>query len=217
MSDTEFLRHASGRAPLGKVFVECHAANGSHAPNKLQAPLPHKRSAGYQNTSMTETLHTALGRRLKEARKRARLTQDNVGERLDLSSHSAIGQWERGIRLPSLLNLIFVAELYPASLDWLIWDMGNNIDARVKKLPAILRMPLIERLTREIEDAERLAGRLPKGFSGDPVIDEDAKLKQWSASEKLRQLRDRQQKEESKEPRTSAAKAPKQPKGPRPQ
>jgi len=164
----------------------------------MQALLPPECARGYQNDGVEETLHKALGRRLREARKRARLTQNQAGEGLQLSGHSPIGQWERGVRLPSLLNLIFCAELYPASLDWLVWDMGNNIDARVKKLPPILRMPLIERLNREIEDAERLAGRLPKGFSSDPVIDDDSRLTHWSAQEKLRQLRDRQGKREDR-------------------
>ena len=140
---------------------------------------------------MTDTLQQALGRRLREARKRARLTQEKVGEQLDLSSHSAVGQWERGTTLPDLLNLIYCAEIYSASLDWLVWNMGNGIDARVKKLPDVLRKPLIERMMRDIEDAERLAARLPKAFGAEPVLDDDQRLRLWSAEEKLRQMRER--------------------------
>ncbi len=191
MRDAERSTHFRGCATAGEVGFEVHAGNGSWTPNVMQGPLPLSDKRRRENVRMTDTLQQALGRRLREARKRARLTQEKVGEQLDLSSHSAVGQWERGKTLPDLLNLIYCAEIYSASLDWLVWNMGNGIDARVKKLPDVLRKPLIERMMRDIEDAERLAARLPKAFGAEPVLDDDQRLRLWSAEEKLRQMRER--------------------------
>ena len=192
MSDAELAGDAGGLAVFREGFCEGHAEMVAALPFKCK-PRYHYLTDGKSKLGpMDETLIKGFGRRLKEARLRANLTQEQAADRIGLT-HSAIGQWERAQQLPDLLNLVVAAETYPASLDWLIWEMGNNIDARVKKLPAILRMPLIERLHREIDDAERLVDRLPKGFGGDPVLDTDEKLKQWSVDEQIRQLRDKNQ------------------------
>jgi transcriptional regulator with XRE-family HTH domain len=160
-----------------------HGSHGSPATICLQAPLPPEAIASSDNAQMEAKLAEVLGARLLQARKRAKLTQQQTAEELGIT-HSAVGQWERGEELPSLLNLIYVAETYPASLDWLVWGMGNNLDARVRKLPAILREPLLERLNREIEDAEKLVRRLPTGFSNEVVHDDDGRLNKWSAAGK---------------------------------
>lgn len=188
MSNADFPREAGHRTTLVEVLAQFHAANGSPTPNKMQGALPPRRFVISQNAEMGETLQVEFGRRLRAARKATPLNQDQVGEALGLSSHSSVGQWERGVTLPSALHLFICAELYGVSLDWLVWGMANGLDARVKKLPSILRKPLIERLHRDIEDAERLAARLPAQFGGDPVIDDDERLRLWSAEEKLRQL-----------------------------
>lgn len=57
--------------------------------------------------------------RLREARKSKHLTQEQAGGVLGMTP-AAVGQWEREETTPELLNLIYAAELYEASLDWLI-------------------------------------------------------------------------------------------------
>lgn len=108
-----------------------------------------------------------------------------------------MGQWERGAVRIELHNLIAAAELYGASLDHLVWGMGNSIDARLRKLPALFREPLIERIQAEIDHWERLARTHPE-FSGKMVVDEDEKLKTWSAAIKLENLRRAQEEEQRK-------------------
>jgi transcriptional regulator with XRE-family HTH domain len=107
------------------------------------------------------TLETVLGASLKEARKESGKTQADAAVHLDVT-HSAIGQWERGLTLPSLTNLINIAELYGASLDGLIWNMQNRFDARLRVLPAGLRSALQQRWQEDLEEAERAAKKFPE-------------------------------------------------------
>lgn len=148
VSDADFPGKAGHRTTLVEVLTQFHAANGSRTPKQMQGALPPRRFVISQNAEMGETLQVEFGRRLRAARKATPLNQDQVGEALGLSSHSSVGQWERGVTLPSALHLFICAELYGVSLDWLVWGMANGLDARVKKLPSILRKPLIERLHR---------------------------------------------------------------------
>jgi transcriptional regulator with XRE-family HTH domain len=125
------------------------------------------------------SLASYIGNRLKEARRAKRVTQVEAADFLDLT-HSAIGQWERGHTLPELTNLIAIAELYSASLDRLIWGTGNDIDARLRQLPEVLRGPLLERLKHEIADAERVAALLPRELAADAVDDNHRRVVRWS-------------------------------------
>lgn len=191
MGDAKLASEVCRRAPPLEVFMDAHVLNGSCACNAMQAPLPPLANEAEDTSGMEAKLPEVLGARLLQARNRAKLTQTKVAEELGIT-HSAVGQWERGKLLPSLLNLIYVGELYPASIDWLVWGMGNNLDARVRKLPPILREPLLERLNREIEDAEKLVRRLPSGFSNETIKDDDGRLNSWSAAAKQRPQEDRE-------------------------
>jgi transcriptional regulator with XRE-family HTH domain len=71
----------------------------------------------------------ALGRRLKDARARHQLGQEEAGELLGVT-HSAIGQWERGNVLIGSLNLILAAQHYGESLDWLVFGTKGNPEQR---------------------------------------------------------------------------------------
>src|SRR5574340_455740 len=130
--------------------------DGSHTSMKMQAVLPPSRARRGHNPVMEETLPVALGARIRAARKHARLTQAQLGERLAVADHSAVGQWERGEVLIGTENLIFCAEECGASLDYLVWGMGNNIDARILALPAVLREQLVNQFNQRIEEAEKL-------------------------------------------------------------
>ena len=53
--------------------------------------------------------------KLKECRIKAWLTQFDVILRLGLRSTDRISKWEKGTRLPSLINLFKLAEIYKVS------------------------------------------------------------------------------------------------------
>jgi len=60
-----------------------------------------------------------LGERIKNERQRIRLTQEQFGELVDISS-AYIGQIERNERTPSLKSLKNIAKELNVSLDYLI-------------------------------------------------------------------------------------------------
>lgn len=59
-----------------------------------------------------------LGRRLKEAREKTHLTQQQVADRLGISNGTLSG-YERNYRDPDTDTLSKLAELYGVSVDWL--------------------------------------------------------------------------------------------------
>lgn len=68
-----------------------------------------------------------LGERLRLARTRARLTQDQVAARCGIS-RSLISQWETGVvHEVSAGNLACAARVLRVSLDWLLEGDGNGI------------------------------------------------------------------------------------------
>lgn len=127
-----------------------------------------------------------LGGRLKVARKKRRLTQEQVGALLGLT-HAAIGGWELNRFPPETANLIGVAELYEVSIDWLVWggEMGSGIESRIRKIHKTLRPGLIERIHQEIDQTEEAAKRLPKEMLAEGIVpDRDERLRGWSAKGK---------------------------------
>lgn len=61
----------------------------------------------------------ALEQRLKAARKRRRLTQAQLADRMGLPT-SSIGQFECGARQPSATNLVRLANALGVSTDYLL-------------------------------------------------------------------------------------------------
>jgi len=162
----------------------------------MQAPLPTKRKGIFQNCLVEQKLirtqvvvHEerpviALGRRLRLARKRADLTQAQVADRLALTEHSAVGQWERGETTLETVNLVLAAQLYNESLDWLVFNKMGTIEKRIAALPESLREGMMEQVTAILENAERLYRRNPKMFGDAVVPDADPRLTKWSAKDK---------------------------------
>lgn len=62
-----------------------------------------------------------LGKRLREERRKAGLTQEKLAEDLDLSA-AYIGQIERGERVPALAIIIAAANRLGVSVDYLLED-----------------------------------------------------------------------------------------------
>lgn len=65
----------------------------------------------------------AISDRIREARRAAKLTQDQLAERLGISSQ-AVQQWESGRAKPDLDRLPAVARVLNVADAWLAWGMG---------------------------------------------------------------------------------------------
>ncbi len=175
----------------------------------MQAPLPDKRKQRYQNGGMssqaedealapgTAELRRELrvqlkefGRRLRSAREKAEFTQEQIGATLELSSHSAVGQWERGTSMVAMVNLIALAETYKTSLDWMVFGMkGGTLEDRIERLPEPLCSTVRQQVKLALESAEEMARSHPKFFDEkESVRDEDVRLTVWNAAEKIAKL-----------------------------
>lgn len=90
-----------------------------------------------------------MGDRIKEARKRQKLTQEQLAERLDVSVEF-VGQIERGLKLPSMQVFIKLIEALRVSADYLLRDsvstgqlFGENaLGRKIEKLNPKQRIAL---------------------------------------------------------------------------
>jgi len=90
-----------------------------------------------------------MGDRIKEVRKKQKLTQEQLAERLDVSVEF-IGQIERGLKLPSMQVFIRLIENLNVSADYLLRDavstgqlFGDNaIGRKIEKLQPKQRIAL---------------------------------------------------------------------------
>lgn len=78
--------------------------------------------------------YSALGERIRKARKEKNLTQEQLAEACDLST-AHIGHIERGTRALSIESLITISEALNISTDYLLLDVSNSTD---RKLSSIL-------------------------------------------------------------------------------
>lgn len=72
-----------------------------------------------------------LGEKLKEARKQAALSQEQLSEKLG-TSRSAVAKWETDKGIPDVDNLKALSQLLGVSIDYLL-DNGENLDKSVIK------------------------------------------------------------------------------------
>lgn len=72
-----------------------------------------------------------LGEKLKEARKNAGLSQEQMAEKLCVS-RAAVAKWETDKGIPDIMNLKAIAKLLDTSIDYLV-DDGMEMDFRVTK------------------------------------------------------------------------------------
>lgn len=86
----------------------------------------------------------AIGRRIKTARERKKLTQEQLAESVDLSPMH-VSVIERGVKLPKLETLINIANVLDVSADFLLQDVVYN----QTKLYASEASDLIVQLPRE--------------------------------------------------------------------
>ena len=74
-----------------------------------------------------------LGEKLKEARKQASLSQEQLAEKLRVS-RSAVAKWETDNGIPDVGNLKVIAQLLNVSIDYLL-DDGGGMDVSVLREP----------------------------------------------------------------------------------
>ena len=72
-----------------------------------------------------------LSEKLKDARKNASLSQEQLAEKLCVS-RAAVAKWESGKGLPDIENLKAISKLLDVSIDYLV-DDGVEMDFRVTK------------------------------------------------------------------------------------
>ena len=60
--------------------------------------------------------YNLMGAKLRKARKRMRMTQEQAAEQVDMSA-SFIGHIERGSRIPSVETIVRLCKLYHVSAD----------------------------------------------------------------------------------------------------
>lgn len=68
-----------------------------------------------------ELRYDALGKRIRDARKKKRLTQQQVAEKIGVEP-SHISNVERGITKPSLKAVVDIAEVLGVTVDSLVYD-----------------------------------------------------------------------------------------------
>ncbi len=72
-----------------------------------------------------------IGDKLKEARKNAGLTQEQLADKL-MVSRAAVAKWETDKGTPDIENLKAIAAYLDVSIDYLV-DAGHTWDANVTK------------------------------------------------------------------------------------
>lgn len=110
------------------------------------------------------------GRRLRDARKRAGLTQVRLAKELGVAE-GAVNAWERDQRLPETANLMRLAELLDVSTDYLL----------LGRAPAGIE-EIVDGLEDLLADAKRLReGGPPAAPSFRPSADEDQESRERGA------------------------------------
>ncbi len=74
--------------------------------------------------------YTALGKRIRKARKSLGLTQEQLAEACELST-AHIGHIERGTRALSVESLISISKVLNVSTDYLLLDVLNSSDNKL--------------------------------------------------------------------------------------
>ncbi len=71
-----------------------------------------------------------IGERIKELRKRAKINQEELGAKLEVTG-AAVGSYERGKREPSIESIKKMCEIFNVSSDYLL-GMTDDLHAPVR-------------------------------------------------------------------------------------
>lgn len=76
-----------------------------------------------KNTAINQI---AFGKKIRDAREKLGISRNDFAEQVDISPNF-LGDIERGVKLPSLPNLVLMANILKVSIDTLLCDSLNNI------------------------------------------------------------------------------------------
>ena len=93
-----------------------------------------QQTSSNSTESIEEDLKIIIAKNIIKFRKRAKLTQAELAEKLNYSD-KAISKWERGASLPDIIVLNDIAKLFNVTLDSLV----SNKEEKVKKQNKILQ------------------------------------------------------------------------------
>ena len=110
-----------------------------------------------------------FGSRMKDARRKKGLTQQQVAEALDVN-HSNVSQWESDKHTPQFSAIVAFCQKTGVSLDWLVLGREPNAgyDKRINDLPEALRDYVIATLLK----AETVQTMIPSQFMKSPAAHE---------------------------------------------
>ena len=92
----------------------------------------------------SEMLKTQIGRNIAAHRKRCRLTQAELAQRLNYSD-KAISKWERGESMPDVTTLVLLAEQFQITVNELVSDpnaLPENTGALQKTMGKVVEKTL---------------------------------------------------------------------------
>ncbi len=95
-----------------------------------------------------------LGDRIKMCRKAKDMTQEELGQLIDVSKVS-ICQWEKGIKTPSTKNLIELTKIFDVELSYLIGNDTYVVEEEDKKYGMYMAKEEIN-ILREIKKHDKL-------------------------------------------------------------
>jgi transcriptional regulator with XRE-family HTH domain len=117
-----------------------------------------------------------FGSRMKQARRDAGLTQQQVAESLNVN-HSNVSQWESDKHTPQFSAVVAFCQKTGVSLDWLVLDREPNTgyDKRINDLPEALRDYVVATLLK----AETVQTLIPSKFIKSPAAHELAQFTEY--------------------------------------
>ncbi len=103
--------------------------------------------------------YKALGDRIRKARKRLGMSQDNLGEACSIST-AHIGHIERGTRIPSLETLFKISNELNISMDFIFFDSQTELDGVLRSISSQLAGKDREKIKTFISTVKALADKI---------------------------------------------------------
>ncbi|MCR9244657.1 MAG: helix-turn-helix domain-containing protein [bacterium] len=110
--------------------------------------------------------HVEFGKRLKEARERAGMKQNQVQEQLGYGSRS-LSRWESGEADPGIEKVAHLARLYGVSVDWLVG--GTTIERTIRPGMVLIDNQVLEMLEHLVANGKGL-GDVPPSLLRKPGV-----------------------------------------------
>ena len=102
---------------------------------KMTKKTKKRRLFFYKNLNYFLRSHYEIFRTLKNTKKKIKLTQAQIAEKLDISQQ-AYASWERGVKKPTQENLVKIAQVLNVSVDYLV----GNSEERLDNIELLFRM-----------------------------------------------------------------------------